>query len=205
MARKGSGQTVGHSGRLEVMQWVVREVLVHEPALRSWLRKVTDANDVEDIVQESYCRISNLDDISHIRNARAYLFTTAKMIVLGRVRRSRIVSIDVVADIESFNVADEASDPEQIAIEKDQLNFVTNIIGNLPSRCRNIFLLRKMEGLSQREVAQRLGIPEHTVENDVAKGLRLIQQAIAETEEQGKTSEERMTKHGTNWVSAAGQ
>ena len=113
--------------------------------------------------------------------------------------------MDVVADIESFNVADDASNPEQIAIEKDRLNFVTNIIGNLPSRCRNIFLLRKMEGLSQREVAQRLGIPEHTVENDVAKGLRLIQRAIAETEEQGETSEESMTKHGTKWVSAAGQ
>ena len=51
-------------------------------------------DDVEDIVQESYCRIAGLSDVSHIRSGRAYLFTTARMLVLERIRRSRVVSID---------------------------------------------------------------------------------------------------------------
>jgi RNA polymerase sigma factor (sigma-70 family) len=199
------GQTLDQGGRLKVMQWVVREVLVHEPALRSWLRKVAHANDIEDIIQESYCRISKLKDVSHIRNGRAYLFTTAKMIVLGHIRRSRVVSIEAVAEIENFYVIDDSSSPEDVAIQRDRLNFVTNVIHGLPDRCRRIFQLRKIDGLSQREVAKRLGVPEHTVENDVAKGLRLIQRAIAEGEDEAETTLESMTKHGRKWVSSGSQ
>lgn len=65
------GENVNEGTSIGTVQWVAREVLVHEPALRSWLRKVADANDIEDIVQESYCRISSLRDVSHIRNGRA--------------------------------------------------------------------------------------------------------------------------------------
>ena len=196
---------MNEGARLRVMEWVVREVLVHEPALRSWLRKVADPNDVEDIVQESYCRLSNLEDVSHIKNGRAYLFTTAKMIVLGNIRRSRIVKIQTVADIESYQVNCTAPSPEDVAVDRSHLGFVSEAIENLPERCRQVIKMRKIEGISQREVAQRLGVPEHTVENDVAKGLRLIQRAIAEGEEEAETSLESMIKHESRWLSTGNQ
>jgi RNA polymerase sigma-70 factor (ECF subfamily) len=65
--------------------------------------------------------------------------------------------------------------------------------------------MRKFEGLSQREVARKLDIPEHTVENDVAKALRLIQQAIAQGENEAETSLERTTKHGRARLSTGSQ
>lgn len=196
---------MNESARLEIVRWVAREVLVHEPALRSWLRKVADADDIEDIVQESYCRISSLADVSHIKNGRAYLFTTAKMIILGRIRRSRIVSIEAVAEIENLQIASNASSPEDTAVYVDQIRFIESIIENLPERCRLIFQMRKFEGLSQREVANRLGVPEHTVENDVAKGLKLIQRAIAQSEDDAATSLERLEKHGRARISTGSQ
>src|SRR3546814_7210452 len=64
-----------------------------------------------------------------------------------------------------------------------ELDRVHRLIEGLPERCRRIFELRKIEGLPQREVAQRLGVADHVVENDVTKGLKLILQAIAEGEQ----------------------
>ncbi len=168
------------------MLWVGSEVLPHEPCVRRWLRRLTDPDDVEDIIQESYCRISGLGDVGHIQNGRAYLFTTARMLMLERQRRSRVVSIETAAELDMMDVAYDAPSPEQVAAGRRELARVRRLIEALPDRCRRIVEMRKIEGLSQREVAVRLGIPEYTVENDVARGLRLILQAIATDEEQAE-------------------
>lgn len=191
--------------RLRIMQWVVREVLVHEPALRTWLKRAAIGSDIEDVIQESYCRISNLKDISHIRNGRAYLFTTARMIVLERIRRSRVVNIETIAELETLQNMCESPSPEDEVIVRNYLEHVQKLIDELPERCRRIFRMRKVDGLSQREVAMRLGIAEHTVENDVAKGLSLILKAIADGELQAETSLKSMDGHGRTWLSTGNQ
>lgn len=196
---------MSESGHLRVMHWVAREVLVHEPSLRSWLRRAVGPDEIEDIIQESYCRIANMREISHINNGRAYLFTTAKMIIIERVRRSRVVNIETVAELDKLQLYCEERSPEDIAVARDYLNNVTRLMEQLPERCRKIFLLRKVEGLSQREVAMQLGVTEHIVENDVAKGLSLILKAIADGERKAETSLEGMDKHGRTRLSTSNQ
>lgn len=183
------------SSRLKIMAWVAREVIVHEASLRGWLRRTMNVDDVEDIIQESYCRIASLTDVSHIRSGRAYLFTTARMLVLEKIRRSRVVSIDTAIEIEKIDPADDHPSPEQVASGQQELRRVKRLIDALPERCRNVFRLRKIEGLSQREVAQALNLSEHTVENDVAKGLRLILKAVAEGDLQAETGLRNLEAH----------
>src|SRR3546814_11083406 len=108
-----------------------------------------------------------------------------------RLRRARIVSIESVTEIESLNIVGDEPSPERIAAGRRELDRVRRLIEGLPERCRRIFELRKIEGLPQREVAQRLGVAEHVVENDVTKGLNLILQAIAEGEQ---AADRRMTR-----------
>lgn len=181
--------------RLKVMAWVAREVLVHEAALRAWLRRRMSLDDVEDVVQESYCRIASLTDVSHIRSGRAYLFTTARMLVLERIRRARVVSIDTAIELETLASPDDHPSPEQIAAGRQELRLVKRLIDGLPERCREIFRMRKIDGLSQREVAAALNLSEHTVENDVVKGLRLILRAIAEGDLQAETGLTNMEEY----------
>jgi RNA polymerase sigma-70 factor (ECF subfamily) len=173
---------MGSGGQLKVRAWVGSEIIPHEADLRAWLRRTLNPDDIEDVIQEAYCRISGLDDVEHIRSGRAYLFTTAKMLVLERIRRSRIVSIEAVTEIETLPIFGEEPSPERVAGGRRELARVRRLIDGLPERCRTIFELRKVEGLSQREVAQTMGLPEHIVENDVGKGLKLILKAIAEGE-----------------------
>lgn len=181
--------------RLRVMAWVAREVLVHEAALRAWLRRRMSFDEVEDIVQESYCRIASLTDVSHIRSGRAYLFTTARMLVLERIRRARVVSIDTAIELDALAVPDDRPSPEQIAAGRQELRLVKRLIDGLPERCRQVFRMRKIDGLSQREVAATLNLSEHTVENDVVKGLRLILRAIAEGDLQAEAGLMNMEEH----------
>ena len=175
------------------MAWVGSEILPHEADVRAWLRRTLNPEDLEDVIQETYCQIASLNDVGHIRSGRAYFFTAARSNVLMRLRRQRIVSVESVTEIDSLNIVGDEPSPERVAAGRRELARVRKLIEGLPDRCRRIFELRKIEGLSQRDVAQTLGISEHIVENDVGKGLKLILQAIADGEQ---TPEQAMTRTG---------
>lgn len=169
--------------RRRVVAWVGREILPHEAAVRAWLRRSLGPGcEVEDVIQDAYCRLIGLKDFSHIQNPRAYFFTVAKGIVIDTLRRSRVVRMETVTEIEALHVALDDPSPERIAAGRRELARVRRLIAALPDRCRRTFELRKIDGLSQREIARRMGVPETTVENDVKRGLRLLLEALAEGE-----------------------
>ncbi len=156
-------------------QWLADHVLPHEPALRRWLRaNLSERFDIDDIVQESYAVLAALADVSHVLNPRSYLFTTAQSVVLQQVRRARIVAFESVAEVDRLDVAQDEFDPERHAVAGEELRRIAELIHSLPRKCGQAFVLRKVEGLSQREIAARMGISENTVEKHICKGLRLL-------------------------------
>lgn len=182
-----------------VMDWVGREILPHEPAVRAWLRRSLGSDQLEDVIQQCYAQIAALRDVSHIHSGRAYFFTTARNIVLMRIRRARIVRIDTMAELGNYEAVGDDPSPERVAAGRSELARVRRLIDSLPPRCSQIMRLRKIEGLSQKEVAARLGVSEHIVENDIAKGLKLILQAIAD----GERSAERRLMTGQGFENAS--
>src|SRR3546814_19716789 len=83
--------------------------------------------------------MASLKDVNLIRNGRAYFFTAARSIVLMRLRRARIVSIESVTEIESLNIVGDEPSPERIAAGRRELDRVRRLIEGLPERCRRIF------------------------------------------------------------------
>ena len=173
--------------RAEIVAWVGSQILPHEADVRSWLRRTGGAHsDIDDIVQETYCRLAALRSVAHIANGRAYFFRTARNIAIERIRRARIVRIDCVTEIDALNVVDHEPSPERIVAGRRELVRVQRLIEGLPERCREIFKLRRIHGLSQREVAQRLGVTENVVEMQAMRGLRLILRALTESQIQDR-------------------
>lgn len=155
-------------------------IVPHEADLRARLRRMAvPEQEIGDIVQDAYVRISKLDGIGHIQSGRGYFFTTARMVLLERIRRDRIVRIDSMTEMEALTLADEDPGPERQVSGRQELARVRALIEALPDRCRQIFELRRIQGVPQREIAARLGIPEHTVEAQAIRGLKLILKALA--------------------------
>jgi RNA polymerase sigma-70 factor (ECF subfamily) len=69
------------------------------------------------------------------------------------------------------HVLDESADVAETVAREQELALLTEAIQSLPARCRQIFTLRKLYGLSQREIAVRLGISESTVSNQIVIGV----------------------------------
>jgi RNA polymerase sigma factor (sigma-70 family) len=166
--------------RSEIVAWVGSQVLPHERDLRAWLRRAGAGEaDIDDIVQEAYCRLAALKAIDHIANGRAYFFQTARNIAAERVRRARVIRIDYATEIDALNILDSEPSPERVVDSRQELRKVRSLIEGLPERCREIFKLRRIHGLSQREVADLLKVSENVVEAQAARGLRLILAALA--------------------------
>lgn len=179
--------------RDETLAWVARHVVPHEAALRArLLRVVSSVDQVDDIVQDAYLSLSRLESVAHIRNGRAYLFATARNLLLQKLRRERLVRIDSLTELHLLTLEDDAPDPERDVGARRELDRVRRLIAALPDRCREIFEMRRVQGLPQREIAARLGLPEHTIEQQAMRGLKMILKAIAH-EEGEAPSHERMT------------
>ena len=159
----------------ELDAWFIREVLPLEAALMRFLRRNwREETDLADLRQEIYVRVYDAARHGVPRQAKPFVFSTARNLLIDRVRRSRIVSIETVADLDVSNVSDEGASPERQAIARDELRQLQAALEQLPLRCREVVVMRKIDGISQREVAVRLGITEDTVEKQVAKGVRML-------------------------------
>jgi len=187
LKKSGNGQTGGklvlEQDRAELVAWVAGNIIPHEGALRDRLRSIAvPRQEIDDIVQDAYLSITHLSSVAHIRDGRAYLFSVARTVILKRVRRERIVRIDSLTEFQALSFADEDPGPERRAGGRRDLERVRQLIANLPSPCCEIFELRRIEGVSQREIAARLGVSEHVVEKQSSRGLKLILKAIADSE-----------------------
>lgn len=161
----------------ELERWVADEVMPHERSVRRWLiRSGFAPEDVEEVVQDCYCHFAGLSGWSHIERPDAYFFTMARNAMTRRLRRRKIVRIETLSAREVAELIDEMPSPERHAAARLEIERLQAVLETLPQRCRQIITLRKFEGLSQRQIAERLNITESIVENDLVRGMAAIQQ-----------------------------
>ncbi|WP_414663138.1 RNA polymerase sigma factor [Horticoccus sp. 23ND18S-11] len=153
-------------------RWFSEEVEPHAPALKGYIRRTFPRlHDVDDVVQESYLRLWRRRAEEPVRSVRAFLFAVAQHIAIDGLRRSRRCPIEGVPSLAALPVADDSpSVPERLG-DDEKIALLVAAIDALPSRCRDVVVLRKLQLLSQRETAERLGISEKGVENQLARGL----------------------------------
>ncbi len=156
-------------------RWLALHVLPHESLIRAKLRNLHLYDiDVEDVIQEMYARLLTLPSLDTIRHPKQYAFLTARAIVVDRIRHARIISIVSTENLEELEVAAVEADSERRVMFKQEVVTVTTALNKLPKMCRDTLVLRRIEGLSQKEVARRLGISEKTVEKHMANGIHML-------------------------------
>ena len=155
--------------------WLGRQVLPHEAMLRAWLsRRRLAGLDIDDIIQETYSRLMTAESVQHVHDAKSYAFQVAGSVVIDHLRRMKVVSIASVPDLDYLEVVSDEPSPERQVIDREELHRLAGMIARLPGRVREVFTLRRVYGLSQREVAEKMAIAESTVEKHMARGFLLM-------------------------------
>lgn len=172
--------------------WVTEHVIPHERAVRAWLARHASQEDVDDVIQESYSRCAALESVDHIDRPDAYFFSIARNLLVQRLRRARIVPIEAFAEIDAWQ-DDLRPSPEREAGGRIDYGRMLALIDGLPERRGRIVRMRKIDGLSQREIAERLGVSESIVENEIFRGVQAVQRAWrdGEAEAEARMNDDR--------------
>ena len=161
------------ASRLE--EWFVREVLPLEAALMQFLKhNWHNKSDIADLRQEVYQRVCEASQTQLPDQAKAFVFRTARNLLIDRIRREQVVPIDAAADIDALNIAIDTPGPERNAIARDELRRLQAALDRLPPRCREAIVLGRIEGLSGAEIAARMGINESVVSRHLARGIHAL-------------------------------
>jgi len=168
-----SGQeSIGSQGADALREWFVHEVLPLESALMQFLRGGwRSKSDTEDLCQDVYVLVCEAARKEIPRPVKPFVFAVARNHLINRVRRDQIVSIEVVADLDTLGIAVDEPGPDRSVIARQELKKLQIALDRLPRRCREAVILRKVEGLSYRQIAARMGISEDTVSEYLTSGM----------------------------------
>jgi len=154
-------------------RWFAEHVQPHEAMLRAWLRnQFPNEDDIDDVIQETYLRLLRAREQGEVTSPKAFLFAVARNLALDRLRHRQVLPTKSLVENEVLSVLEEgAGIPEAVAYHQE-LELLTEAIQSLPDRCRQIFTLRKVYGMSQPEIARQLGLSENTVSAQVTLGVK---------------------------------
>jgi RNA polymerase sigma factor (sigma-70 family) len=163
----------------EVEAWFVREVLPLEAILIQFLRRhCRNRNDVADLCQDVYVRVYEKAREQIPERPKSFVLTTARNLLIDRVRKNQVISIQTVADLEALHVAIDEPGPDRVVMARDALRRLQIALDRLPERCREAVVLKKIEGVSAHDIATRMGISENTVNYHLTYGMLALADSL---------------------------
>ena len=160
---------------------MTRAFVMCESTLKRFLgRFFYRPEDVDDFVQETFLRAYNASKSTDIRKPEAYLFRIAKYLALKELDLKSHKLTDFLEEVTDQESLPGANSVEEELMAEQQIMRYCNAIATLPPQCRKIFLMRKVQARSYREIADILGISLSAVEKHVAKGIKRFDDYMAE-------------------------
>jgi len=155
--------------------WFVREVLPLERALTSYIRRNWRvAEDVLELRQDIYEHALIGARRALPLNARAYVYTVARNHIINHAKRARIVPIETMADLDATHRDIDMFEAERALTARDELRHAKEGIDKLPPKCREVILLQKVDGMTDREAAASLGVSVETVRRQIKLGMKAL-------------------------------
>ncbi|RVT41632.1 RNA polymerase sigma factor [Rheinheimera sediminis] len=166
--------------------------------------RIVPPHEIEDILQETYVRICQIENKEQISSPKSFIFTIARNLALDYKKQANVKQVDHVDDPElldqllSEDCRDEVYD---LVLSGTEFGHFCEAVRQLPLQCRKVFVLKKVYGYSQKEIAAKLRISESTVEKHIATGMKsctlFMRKATRDDSGQGQSNANRHYRGGS--------
>lgn len=145
----------------------------YDDLLRYLTRRTGDVERAADVAQDTYIRLSAIEpDAVMIENERAYIYRVAGNLAIDAMRRDGSQAGWMTGHAPDESVPDPAPSPERVAIGRDRLRWFEEALDELPPKARLALLMFRVDGLSHKEIAARLGVSDSMVAKYIGQALR---------------------------------
>lgn len=171
------------------LSMVTAAFLEHQSFLKKFLsRYLYNRQDIDDVVQETYLRAYQAEQKKDIEQPKAFLFRIARNIALTSLTKKSHQITDYIADLDDSLVIDDEATTENEVEARENLGIYCQAVAALPEQCRRVFLLRKIHGLSHKEIALRMELSVSSVEKHLLKGVIRCRAYVREYEEGNRSA-----------------
>lgn len=159
--------------KLNKVEKTLNETLLsYRKVLLKLVSKIAPSAEVEDIVQDAYVKIFQItSDNKPISSPRAFIYTIAKNLAHDFNKKSEVRLSDGAIDESDYGISN-TDDTFQQVLTNDEFSSFCEAVRHLPLQCRKVFVMRKIYGFTQKEIAKELNLSQYTVENHTANGMR---------------------------------
>ena len=150
----------------------VTDIAAYHPALLQYFRrKARDQNEIDDLVQEVFLRVVGRRSAEPVENVGAYVFQTAASVLVDRHRRVTVRHTDDHVEFDADRHSSSDFDAARVLEARQALQSAVVALQSLPERTRDIFILRRIEGIAYRDIADRFGISVSAVEKHMVRAI----------------------------------
>jgi len=151
--------------------------------LRNYLARILGGQaEAQDVAQNAFVRVHSAMHEQTVTKPRSFLFTTARRLALDELRRRRRRPVDYVDGEALKSAPSQSPRVEEVVMARQELARLEQMLEKLPSGCRQVFLLCKVENLTHHEISERMGIARSTVEKQLTRAFRLLREAYDEAD-----------------------
>ena len=160
------------AGKGKALSGVTRAFVENHGSIKSFLgRLLTQREDIEDIAQEAYLRAYVAEQSRGIDQPEAYLFRSARNLALTKLTQKSRQMTDLIDDLGPAVVLEGEAPLEELLAAEESLGLHCEAVAHLPEKCKQVYILRKVYGLTHKEVAERTSLSVSSVEKYMLKGV----------------------------------
>ena len=166
-------------GKEEAFAYVFR--MYYSPLLNYAGRILKDTELANDVVQECFCKLyERRKELKEELEVRPYLYKSVYNSCMDAIKHQKVRDNYINQELLDFYFSKvvETPEAEQALLDEDLKGAIQDAINKLPERCREIFVLSKVDGLSNKQIAEQLNIAETTVKTQVQRAYRILRERL---------------------------
>ena len=153
--------------------------------------------EIEDVVQEAFVKVIEAKQHREILHPKSYMYQTVKNLALNRLSKSDYRLTDALGDTDAELVSQITPTMEQQFESRQRFELFCRAVRQLPIKCQRVYILRRVYGYTQKEIAEQMGISLKTVEAHLTKAIVRCTDYMAEQDEQEALATQQ-TQPGAN-------